>query len=152
VLDYLKENGLDKETFVVYMGDNGFALGEHSLIDKRQAYEESMRVPMLARCPALIKPGTKVREMVLNIDIAPTILEMAGVKEPSTMQGNSFVSLLKGEQTKWRDRIFYEYYWENALPQTPTQYAIRTDQYKFIRTQGVWDINQLFDLKKDLLK
>jgi len=61
VLDYLKENGLDKETLVIYMGDNGFALGEHGLIDKRQAYEESMRVPMLARCPAVIKPGTKVK-------------------------------------------------------------------------------------------
>lgn len=149
VLDYLKENGLDKETLVIYMGDNGFALGEHGLIDKRQAYEESMRVPMLARCPALIKPETKVKQMVLNIDVAPTILAMAGVKEPSQMQGKSFLPLLKGEQPNWRDRIFYEYYWENAYPQTPTQYAVRTDQYKFIRTQGVWDINQLYDIKKD---
>ncbi len=149
ILDYLKANGLDKETLVIYMGDNGFAFGEHGLIDKRTAYEASMRVPLLARCPALIKPGTKVKQMVLNLDIAPTILELAGIQEPSQMQGKSFLPLLKGQQTPWRDKIFYEYYWENAFPQTPTQYAVRTDQYKFIRTQGVWDIDQLFDIQKD---
>ncbi len=149
ILNYLKENGLDEETMVIYMGDNGFAFGEHGLIDKRQAYEESMRVPLLARCPGLIKPDTKVIQMVLNLDIAPTILEMAGVQQPSQMQGKSFLSLLKGQQLAWRDRIFYEYYWENAFPQTPTQYAVRTDQYKFIRTQGIWDIDQLFDIQKD---
>ncbi len=149
ILDYLKERGLDKETLVVYMGDNGFAFGEHGLIDKRQAYEESMRVPLLAWCPALIKPMTKMEQMVLNIDIAPTILEMAGVKKPAQMQGNSFLPLLEGKNISWRDKVFYEYYWENAYPQTPTQFAIRTDQYKFIRTQGVWDIDQLYDIKKD---
>lgn len=149
VLKYLKDNNLDKETLVIYMGDNGFAFGEHGLIDKRQAYEESMRVPLLARCPALIKPSTKIKQMVLNVDIAPSILEMAGVKEPKQMQGKSFLPLLKGEQVPWRDKFFYEYYWENTFPQTPTQFAIRTDQYKFIRSQGIWDIDQLYDIQKD---
>jgi arylsulfatase A-like enzyme len=149
ILDYLKENGLDKETLVVYMGDNGFAFGEHGLIDKRQAYEESMRVPLLARCPALVKPGTKIKQLVLNVDIAPTILELAGIAKPDQMEGTSFLPLLKNQQTTWRDKFFYEYYWENAYPQTPTQYAIRTNQYKFIRTQGIWDIDQLFDIQKD---
>lgn len=149
VLDYLKENNLDKETLVIYMGDNGFALGEHGLIDKRTAFEESMRVPLLARCPALIKPGTKIKPNVLNVDIAPTILEMAGVKEPAQMQGKSFQALLKQQQIPWREKVFYEYYWENQFPQTPTQYAVRTEQYKFIRTIGVWDINQLYDIQKD---
>jgi arylsulfatase A-like enzyme len=87
--------------------------------------------------------------MVLNLDIAPTVLELAGIKKPSQMQGSSFLPLLTGKQIGWRDKIFYEYYWENAFPQTPTQYAIRTNEYKFVRTQGVWDINQLFDIKKD---
>jgi arylsulfatase A-like enzyme len=149
ILDYLKANGLDKETLVIYMGDNGFAFGEHGLIDKRTAYEESMRVPLLARCPDMIKAGTVVNQMVLNIDIAPTILQLAGVKEPAQMQGMSFVPLLKNQPAKWRNKMFYEYYWENAFPQTPTQYAVRTDQYKFIRSQGVWDIDQLFDIQKD---
>lgn len=149
VLAYLKENGLDKETLVIYGADNGFSFGEHGLIDKRHAYEESMRIPLLARCPDLIKPGTKINQMVLNIDIAPTILEMAGVEKPAQMQGNSFFPLMKGESMAWRNRIFYEYYWENAFPQTPTQFAVRTDRYKFIRTQGIWDIDQLYDLQQD---
>lgn len=149
ILEFLRKNGLDKETLVVYMGDNGFALGEHGLIDKRTGYEESMRVPLLARCPALIKEGSVITHNVLNIDIAPTFLEMAGIKEPSQMQGTSFLPLMKGENITWRDHFFYEYYWENAFPQTPTQYAVRTARYKFIRSQGVWDINQLYDLEKD---
>ncbi|PST84531.1 acetylglucosamine-6-sulfatase [Pedobacter yulinensis] len=149
VLDFLKANQLDQETLVVYMGDNGFSFGEHGLIDKRHAYEESMRVPLLARCPALIRPGTRIRQMVLNIDIAPTVLALAGIEKPRQMQGESFVPLLQGKTVKWRDRFFYEYYWENAFPQTPTQYAVRTDRYKFIRSQGVWDIDQLYDLQED---
>jgi N-acetylglucosamine-6-sulfatase len=149
VLAFLKETGQDQETLVFYMGDNGFSFGEHGLIDKRHAYEESMRVPLLARCPALIKPGTQVKQMVLNLDIAPSILEMAGVKKPVQMQGESFLPLLKGQAPAWRDKVFYEYYWENAFPQTPTMFSIRTDQYKFIRVQGVWDINELYDLQKD---
>lgn len=149
VLAYLQENGLDQETMVIYMGDNGFSFGEHGLIDKRHAYEESMRVPLLARCPAVIKPNSKVGDLVLNIDIGPTILEMAGVKKPAQMEGESFLPILKGQQVPWRDKIFYEYYWENAFPSTPTMFSIRTDQYKFIRSQGVWDINELYDLKQD---
>jgi arylsulfatase A-like enzyme len=126
VLKYLKDNNLDEETLIIYMGDNGFSFGEHGLIDKRHAYEESMRVPLIARSPALIKPGTKVKEMVLNIDIAPSILELAGVKKPFQMEGNSFVSLMKGmPEANWRKEIFYEYYFENPFPQTPTQFAIR---------------------------
>lgn len=150
VLAYLKEAGLDKETLVIYMGDNGFSFGEHGLIDKRHAYEESMRVPLLARCPALIKPNTKIKQMALNIDIAPSILEMAGVKKPTQMQGQSLVPLMKGQQlADWRDKIFYEYYWEYTFPQTPTMFSIRTNRYKFIRSQGTWDINELYDLEQD---
>ena len=149
VLKYLEESGLDKETLVIYMGDNGLSFGEHGLIDKRHAYEESMRVPLVARCPALINPGTKVEQIVLNVDIAPSLLEMAGVKKPDQMEGISFVPLLKDEDVEWRKKVFYEYYWENAFPQTPTQFAVRTDRYKFIRSHGIWDINQLYDLKED---
>ncbi|MBL7700169.1 MAG: sulfatase [Chitinophagaceae bacterium] len=149
VLKYLEENGLDKETMVIYMGDNGFSFGEHGLIDKRHAFEESMRVPLLARCPSLIKPGTKVKEIVLNIDIAPTILDMAGIKRPAQVEGKSFLNLIGQKKTAWRDTVFYEYYWENAFPQTPTQFAVRTSRYKFIRSHGVWDIDQLYDMQED---
>ncbi|HEY0668889.1 MAG TPA: sulfatase [Sphingobacteriaceae bacterium] len=149
VLNYLKENNLDEETLFIYMGDNGFAFGEHGLIDKRTAFEESMRVPLLARCPDLIKPQTSIQQMVLNIDIGPSILDMAGVKKPVQMEGESFLPILQGSSIPWRDRVFYEYYWENEFPQTPTQYAVRTNQYKYIRSQGIWDINQLYDIQKD---
>lgn len=149
VLNFLQASGLEEETLVIYMGDNGFSFGEHGLIDKRHAYEESMRVPLLARCPGFIKPGTVIDQMVLNIDIAPTVLGLAGITTPSQMQGESWLPLLSGKDIPWRKRIFYEYYWENAFPQTPTQFAVRTDKYKFIRSQGVWDIDQLYDLEED---
>lgn len=149
VLDYLVENGLAENTLVVYMGDNGFAWGEHGLIDKRQFYEESVRVPMLVWSPALLKGGEVVEQMVQNVDIAPTVLAAAGLKKAEQMVGESFISLLMGEHTPWRDRIFYEYYWEHEFPQTPTMHGVRTDDYKYIRYHGVWDTNEFYDLKND---
>jgi arylsulfatase A-like enzyme len=149
VLDYLKENGLDKNTLVMYMGDNGFSFGEHGLIDKRHAYEESMRVPMMVRCPALIKPGSVTEAMVQNIDVAPTLLEYAGVSPAANMQGTSFLDVLRGKTDKHRDRIFYEYYWEYHFPQTPTMFAVRNGKYKYIHYYGLWTQNELYDLEKD---
>lgn len=149
VIAELKKEGLDKNTLVIYMGDNGFQFGEHGLIDKRDMYEASIRVPMLAYAPGLINPGTVIPQMIENIDIAPTILELAGVPKPSQIQGTSFLSLLKNKETKWRDKIYYEYYWEWAFPQTPTMFGVRTDRYKYIFNQGVWDANELYDLEKD---
>jgi arylsulfatase A-like enzyme len=149
VLDYLKEAGLDQNTLVIYMGDNGFAWGEHGLIDKRQFYEESVRVPMLARCPELFKGGQVLEKMVQNVDIAPTILSCAGLQKPENMVGASFIPLLQGKDIPWRNRIFYEYYWEFAYPQTPTMHGVRTDRYKYIRYHGIWDTNEFYDLKND---
>lgn len=150
VIDYVENSDLAGNTVIIYMGDNGFSFGEHGLIDKRQAYEESWRVPMLAWSPGMIEPGSKITQLVQNIDIAPTVLEIAGIKKPSQMDGMSILPLLKGEVvTDWRDRIFYEYYWEYAYPQTPTVHAVRTDRYKFIRYHGIWDTNEFYDLEKD---
>ena len=149
VLKYLEENQLMENTIIFYMGDNGFSFGEHGLIDKRQAYEESMRVPLLVLDPSQIKAGTQVEEVIQNIDIAPTILELAGVNKPLIMDGSSFAPLLYGQQTVWRDTIFYEYFWERAFPQTPTTHAVRNNRYKFIRYHGIWDLNELYDLQED---
>ena len=150
VLDWVKAEGLEQNTMVVYMGDNGFSFGEHGLIDKRHAYEESMRVPMLVWAPGMIKPNSVVDKVVMNVDIAPTFLELAGITKPKQMQGYSFSNLLKGNASGWqRDKVFYEYYWESAFPQTPTTFAVRSDRYKFIYYNGVWDINELFDLQND---
>ena len=150
VINWVKENKLDKNTMVVYMGDNGFSFGEHGLIDKRHAYEESMRVPLLVWAPGMVKPNSVVEQVVMNVDLAPTFLELAGAPKPSQMQGYSFINLLKGSIAGWqRDKVFYEYYWESAFPQTPTTFAVRSDRYKYIYYNGVWDINELFDLQND---
>lgn len=150
VMAWLEQNGLAENTLVIYMGDNGFLFGEHGLIDKRNAYEASMRVPMLAWAPGLIAPETQVHEMVMNVDIAPTILDLSGLAKPAQMQGYSFLPLLAGEQVEgWRDKVYYEYYWEWSFPQTPTVFAVRTDRYKYIFNHGLWDANELYDLNND---
>ncbi len=151
VLDYVDKAGLADSTLVIYMGDNGFALGEHGFYDKRDAFEESIRVPMLAYAPGLIKPGTKITEMVQNIDVAPTILDAAGcpVPEKLVIDGRSFLPLLAGRKIPWRDHILYEYYWEWNFPATPTVFALRTDHYKYIYYHGVWDRNGFYDLQAD---
>lgn len=151
VLKWLEDNGQLDNTLVVYMGDNGFSFGERGLIDKRHMYEESMRVPLLVHCPALTKGGTKLEQVVQNVDIAPTLLAYAGLSKPAQMQGNSFLPLLQGKATDrpWREQAFYEYYWEADFPQTPTMFGVRTDRYKYIFNHGVWDANELYDLQTD---
>lgn len=150
VINWVKEKGMEKNTMVVYMGDNGFSFGEHGLIDKRHAYEESMRVPLLVWAPGMVKPRSVVDQVIMNVDLAPSFLELAGIRKPEQMQGYSFVDVLKGKPEGWqRDKVFYEYYWESAFPQTPTTFAIRTQQYKYIFYHGVWDINELYDLQAD---
>jgi arylsulfatase A-like enzyme len=109
-----------------------------------------MRVPLLVWAPGMVKPNSVVDQVVMNVDLAPSFLELAGVKKPAQIEGYSFIDLLKGKPESWkRDKVYYEYYWESAFPQTPTTFAIRTDQYKYIFYQGVWDINELYDLKAD---
>ncbi|MFC0773841.1 sulfatase family protein [Terrimonas alba] len=150
VLEWVSSQGLQNNTMVVYMGDNGFSFGEHGLIDKRHAYEESMRVPLLVWAPGMVKPNSVVEQIIMNVDLAPTFLELAGINKPGQMQGFSFTDILKGKNSPWsRDKVFYEYYWEAAFPQTPTMFAIRTDRYKYIYYNGVWDINELYDLQAD---
>lgn len=152
VLDLLREKNLLSSTLVVYMGDNGFAFGEHGLIDKRTAYEESMRVPMLMHCPELVGSGTVVKQVVANIDIAPTFLEAAGLQTPSYMDGQSFLALTRdggAAAPRWRDSLLYEYYWERNFPHTPTIHALRGGRYKYIHYHGVWDIDELYDLQDD---
>ena len=149
VMEYLKAARLYENTIVVYMGDNGFQFGEHGLIDKRVAYEPSIRVPLLIQYPAKIKAGSKVDQIVANIDIGPTLMEVAGVATPDDMDGRSFWRMALGESIPWRDALLYEYYWEWNYPMTPTIFAVRGPRYKFIRAHGVWDTDELYDLEKD---
>jgi N-acetylglucosamine-6-sulfatase len=152
MLDELKNRGELDSTLVIYMGDNGFAFGEHGLIDKRTAYEESMRVPMLARCPELFSGGRVVKEVVAGIDIMPTCLTAAGLEPPQGIPGLNYLPLCQGKIIPWRDGLFYEYYWERNFPMTPTLHALRGDRYKYVHYYGIWDLDELYDLQEDPLE
>jgi arylsulfatase A-like enzyme len=150
ILDYLEVNALMDNTTVFYMGDNGFSFGEHGLIDKRHAYEESIRVPLLVMGADVRNPGTVLLQHIQNIDIGPTVLDLAGVPMSRAFDGNSFKSILHGTPVdQWRDTIYYEYFWERPFPQTPTVHAVMTSKYKFIRYHGIWDLNELYDIEED---
>ena len=149
IIQYLEKNGELDNTIIIYMGDNGFQFGEHGLIDKRTAYNASIKVPLLIRYPEWIKPGLEVDEVVANIDIAPTLLEIAGTAVPPEMDGKSFLPLIRGESVSWRKHILYEYYWENNYPYTPTTFAVLTDRYKYIHYYGIWDIDELYHRNND---
>lgn len=149
VIKQLKEMGIYEDTLIIYMGDNGFMFGEHGLIDKRVAYETSMRVPMLVQCPAIIKGGTVVDDMVANIDVAPTVMQAMGLEKPTHMDGDSFLPLILGKKNKWRNEFLYVYYWEKNFPQTPTTFAIRSNRYKYITYYGLWDADEFYDIHND---
>ena len=149
VLQQLKDMGIHDETLVVYMGDNGFMWGEHGLIDKRVSYEASIRVPMMMQCPDLYEGGKVVQNVIGNIDIGPTILHAAGLGTPDYMDGVSFLDLPNKPEMDWRDYFLYVYYWEKNFPQSPTQFALRGDRFKYITYYGLWDVDELYDLKTD---
>jgi N-acetylglucosamine-6-sulfatase len=149
VLEALRQQGVLDNTLVVYMGDNGFAFGEQGLIDKRTAYETSMRVPMVARAPGLLPAGTRIEAVIANIDVAPTMLDVAGLQVPAGLDGRSVVPLARNASAPWREELLYEYYWERNFPQTPTIHALRGSRYKYIRPHGVWDLDELYDLSTD---
>lgn len=149
VLDWLRRENLLETTMVIYMGDNGFAFGEHGLIDKRTAFDWSMRVPMLVYAPGLVAPGQQIDRVVANIDIVPTLLDLAGRTAPQHVQGLSMLPILRDAKAPWRASLLYEYYWEWSFPQTPTQFALRSERYKYVFTHGVWDVDMLFDLQDD---
>lgn len=151
VIKVLEEMGELDNTVIIYSSDNGYFMGEHTFLDKRLAYENSMRVPMLIRYPGLIKKKTKIKEQCLNIDLAPTILDLAGIEKPAYMQGESILGLLKGENdNNWRKAILFEYFLDSYWPYAgPSQIAVRTERYKLVDAFLANDIDELYDLKND---
>jgi len=145
----LTDAGVLEQTLIVFTSDNGFQFGEHGLIDKRTMYESSIRVPLILRGPLGASGGRRLTQMILNVDFAPTFIEIAGGEQPSTIQGRSFLPILRDSTTAGRDAFLYEYFWERAFPQTPTVMGIRTDRYKLMRYQGIWDRYELYDLQTD---
>jgi len=152
VMKTLEDLGELDNTVIIYSSDNGYFMGEHGYWDKRIAYESSMRIPMLIRYPKLIKPKTVINKMGLNIDIAPTILELAGVDAPSYMQGQSMVPLIDKNtlNADWRTSFMFEYYVDDAYPYAgPNMLAIRTDKFKLVDDFLENDIDELYDLEND---
>ncbi|MEF2074581.1 sulfatase family protein [Consotaella aegiceratis] len=152
IMTYIHDNGLDQKTMIVFYSDNGFLIGDHGLIDKRNAYEGSVRVPMVVWAPGLVEAGATNPAVVRNLDLAPTFVDLAGGEEPSQFEGVSIVPLLSGQvkPEDWKAPDFvYEYYWEWTFPMTPTTFAIERDRVKYIQYHGVWDIEEIYDLNND---
>ena len=150
VLDYLKEQGLDKNTLVVYTSDQGFYMGEHGWFDKRFMYEESMRTPLVMTLPEEFDRKGDIVEMVQNIDYAPTFLELAGVEVPDDIHGESLVPLFRGERPKdWRTSLYYHFYEYPAEHMVKRHYGVRTDRYKLIHFYNDIDEWELYDLQQD---
>lgn len=150
ILDYLDSTGLSKNTIVIYASDQGFYLGEHGWFDKRFIYNESLKTAFAIRYPGVIKPGTKLDALVSNTDWAPTILDIAGAKIPSDIQGRSFLPLLKHQPVKdWRKAAYYHYYEYPEPHHVSPHFGLRTKDYMLVRFYKGVNSWELFDLKKD---
>ncbi len=133
LLDYLDEQGLARDTLVVYTSDQGFFLGEHGLYDKRFMYEPAFRIPLLLRWPAQVPAGTVSAKLVQNLDFAPTLLDAAGHAVPPDMQGRSFLAVAKGSPpADWRDAVYYRYWMNRGHFNIPGHLGVRTERYKLI--------------------
>ncbi|MEO6829996.1 MAG: sulfatase [Acidobacteriaceae bacterium] len=149
LLDYLDNSGLADNTIVIYTADHGFFLGDHGWFDKRFMYEQAIRVPWMIRYPGHVKPGSVSKDWVVNIDNAPTALDLAGLPVPDDMQGKSIRPLLQGSTPPDWQKSYYYHYYEFATPHwVMPHYGVRTERYKLISyyTINEWE---LFDLEKD---
>lgn len=152
IFAYLRKSHLDKDTLVVFTSDNGFQIGDHGLIDKRDAYEASVRVPLVVWEPGTVPAGKVNPGRVRNLDFAPTFLDLAGADRPSQFEGQSAWKLWNGSVApqEWQPGDFvYEYYWEYNFPETPTTFAITRGNLKYIEYYGIYDRDELYDLSSD---
>lgn len=147
ILETLEELKILDKTFIVFTSDNGYLWGEHGQGQKRLAYEESIKVPMLVRYPALVKAGSTSEASILNIDFAPTFLDLANVPMHAQMRGQSYLPVFKGQHLKNRQSLLFEYYLEPTG--IPSWKAVRTDRYKYINYTDLTDCNELYDLEQD---
>jgi N-acetylglucosamine-6-sulfatase len=159
LFDALEKSGQLDDTFILFLGDNGYFFGEHGLgLERRFAYEEGIRSPFIFRYPRRVKPGTKIDDLVLALDIAPTCIELAGGTPGPQVQGRSLLPLMEGRPrgttAGWRDSILCEYFSENAMPWLigMSYKAVRTDRYKLIHWVNRGDdgeLDELYDLDND---
>jgi arylsulfatase A-like enzyme len=149
ILKALEETRQLDNTFIVFTSDNGYFWGDHHLSDKRWAYEESIRIPMLMRYPKRIKAGSKIHQMVMNVDMAPTMLELGGGAATSEMQGRSIVPLFKGGVKDWRTSFLSEYFNEGGRDRVPNWQTVRNEQWKYVHYTDLQGMDELYDIKKD---
>jgi N-acetylglucosamine-6-sulfatase len=157
VWETLRATGELDNTLLLFATDNGFMIGEHGAIDKRCMYEESIRVPLLARYPALIRNPAVIAQMVLNIDFAPSVLDICGVAPLPKVHGRSWKPLVEGKPAEWRTSWYYEYNYEKEFPYTPNVRGVRTDEWKYVHYpngEGRKDTYaaELYNLKEDPLE
>ncbi|MFN7936083.1 MAG: sulfatase [Bryobacteraceae bacterium] len=132
IYETLRTKGELDNTVFVFCSDNGFLLGEHGSIDKRTMWEESIRVPLLMRYPGMIQQPSVRQEMVLNLDLAPTLVEMCGAAPLTRVHGRSMVRMLTMGDPGWRKYFLYEYNFENEFPYTPNVRGVRSQEWKYI--------------------
>lgn len=154
VLNWLEKSRLIDDTAILHSSDHGYFLGEWRSFDKRFMHEPSSRIPVLLRYPKRIQAGTVREEMVLNMDLAPTLLDLAGVKIPDRMQGRSLVPLANGQATGWRKDWLYEYYDYPGAEHVRPHRGVRTERYKLIHYYALDSYNEpqeyeLYDLQSD---
>jgi N-acetylglucosamine-6-sulfatase len=148
----LKQAGTLDRTVIIVTSDHGYFYGEHDLNEERRlAYEETARIPLIVRYPAVAQPGTQPAQLVQTIDLAPTILELAGVTDATARQGRSLVPLLRGEKPPWRTSILIEYTSDTVFPRIRNMayQAVRTERLKYIHYLELPGMDELYDLVAD---
>jgi len=153
MVDALNRQGALDNTVIVVTSDHGYFYGEHGLNEERRlAYEETIRIPLLLRYPAVASAGTTPTPMALSIDLAPTLVELAGLRPTPGMQGRSLLPLLRGETPgDWRSSLLVEYYSDTVFPRIRNMgyVAARTDRYKLIHYLELDGMDELYDLESD---
>ncbi len=149
IFDALESTKQLERTIIVFTSDHGYFWGEHGLGGKHGPYDEAIRIPLLIRYPKLIKPGTAIASFALNIDLAPTMLDAAGAPRHAEMQGRSLMPLLQGKTESARSSFLAEFFLGSGTPRFPTWQAVRTARWKYIRYEGMPELDELYDLQAD---
>jgi N-acetylglucosamine-6-sulfatase len=148
----LARKGMLDDTIIVFTSDHGYFYGEHGLNEERRlAYEETIRIPLIVRFPRLARAGSTPVEMALSIDLAPTLLEVAGVTPGTAIQGRSLVPVLQGKAEGWRTSFLVEYFSDTVFPRIRTMgyTAVRTARHKYIRFGELQGMDELYDVEAD---
>ena len=152
ILQALEASGQSKNTIIVFAGDNGYFYGEHGLSEERRlAYEESARIPLVIWFPKQIRAKSVPDGFALNIDVAPTLLELAGTPIPADIEGRSLMPLLRGTARDWRTSFLIEYYSDKVFPRILNMgyQSVRTERWKYIHYTELDDMDELYDLAAD---